>query len=58
MAGIDIKARDLFVTAAAALREGGLFLLAHETRDNMEEVMGLIGRVSVKHRMRVSVCWG
>lgn len=50
LAGIDIKARDLFLTAAAALREGGLFLLAHEARDDMEETVQLLGKVTLKYR--------
>lgn len=47
-AGLDIKIRDLFVTAGAALREGGLFLLAHEIRGDMEEVFTTMGRVSIQ----------
>ncbi|CAM9960604.1 unnamed protein product, partial [Sphacelaria rigidula] len=44
LAGMDVMARDLFVTAAAALREGGVFLLAHEFRDNLEETVQVISK--------------
>ncbi len=43
---MDVKIRDLMITAAAALRDGGSLVLAHEIRGDMKEVLGLMERVS------------
>ena len=42
---MDVKIRDLMTTAAAALREGGELLLAHEIRGDMAEVFALLEKV-------------
>lgn len=42
---MDVKLRDLMITAAAALREGGTLLLAHENRGNLQEVLALMEKV-------------
>lgn len=42
---LDVKIRDLMTTAAAALREGGELLLAHEFRGDMPEVFVLMEKV-------------
>lgn len=44
---MDVKIRDLMTTAAAALREGGELLLAHEIRGDMAEVFALLEKVGV-----------
>ncbi|CAN0298846.1 unnamed protein product, partial [Ascophyllum nodosum] len=38
----DEKTRQLFVTAAAALREGGTLLLAHQIRYDMKEILAFM----------------
>lgn len=43
---MDAKIRDLMVTAAAALMEGGTLVLAHEIREDMQEVLVLLQKVS------------
>ena len=42
---MDVKVRDLMATAAAALQEGGIFLLAHEIRSDLRGVMALLETV-------------
>lgn len=42
---MDVKIRNLMVTAAAALTEGGKLVLAHEIREDMREVLGLLQKV-------------
>eukprot|EP00904_Undaria_pinnatifida_P005607 jgi/Undpi1/2176/HiC_scaffold_12.g05562.m1 len=41
LALMDVKVRDLMATAAAALMSGGTFLLAHECRSDLRDVMKL-----------------
>ena len=41
----DEKTRQLFVTAAAALREGGTLLLAHQIRYDMKEILAFMEKV-------------
>lgn len=53
LALMDVKVRDLMATAAAALMSGGTFLLAHECRSDLRDVMKLFETVSV----HVPRCW-
>lgn len=46
---MDVKVRDLMATAAAALQEGGTFLLAHEIRSDLRDVMGLLETHAIGH---------
>ncbi|CAM9445538.1 unnamed protein product [Ectocarpus fasciculatus] len=47
MPRMDVKVKDLMVTAAAALREGGTLLLAHENRGNLQEVLALMEKHAI-----------